>query len=262
MVIFHNPEKLEARREVPKVKAWFRKKGVRILVPAQAAKASFAVALGGDGTLLKAARKLAPLKVPVLGINLGRLGFLASTDYSRAYQTLDDLLREQLSLSKRMMLWVKPPRGGGQLALNDCIVRVSTTARVIRLSASVNGHYLGTYVGDGVILSTPTGSTAYSLAASGPIVEPETDMILLTPICSHSLTQRPIILSSGSVVEVRVEERRRGDKVVLSLDGQMSFRLHVGDSVKIRRAPEAFYIYNDKESPYFSLLRQKLKWGE
>jgi NAD+ kinase len=126
----------------------------------------------------------------------------------------------------------------------------------------VDGRYLATFVGDGVILSTPTGSTAYSLAASGPIVQPELDVILLTPICSHSLTQRPIILSPDSALEIRVEEHGRRDPIILSLDGQENFALKAGDKVAIRRAAERFRVYEDPRRPYFSLLRQKLRWGE
>jgi NAD+ kinase len=289
VVVFHNSAKPEARREAPRLKAWFRKKGIRVFSTGQADKARFAVALGGDGTLLRAARCLAPLGIPVLGVNLGRLGFLAATDLKRLYQTLSQLQKGRLTLSSRMMLWVKPPAGrkptpvagelagpkqrvalpsgkgqGDQdrLALNDCVIRVAANARVIRLSAWVDGQYLATYVGDGLILSTPTGSTAYSLAASGPIVEPDLDMILLTPICPHSLTQRPIILSPDSVLEIRVEDHNRRDRILISLDGQVNYPVQAGDRILVKRAPERFQIFCDSRHPYFSLLRQKLKWGE
>ncbi len=261
VVVFHNPEKPAARRELPRLKAWLRKRGVRLLPPSQAARAQLAVALGGDGTLLWAARCLAPWGVPVLGVNVGHLGFLAGTDLKRLYRALEGLRRDKLSLSERMMLRVRPPRGREQLALNDCVIRVSASARAIRLSAWVDRRYLGTYVGDGLILSTPTGSTAYSLAASGPIVEPELDVILLTPICAHSLSQRPVILSPRSDLEIRVEGRGRRESVSLSLDGQVNFPLRVGDRVRVRSASERFRVFSEGR-PYFSLLRERLGWGE
>jgi NAD+ kinase len=221
-----------------------------------------AVALGGDGTLLRAARALAPLDIPVLGVNLGQLGFLSATDLTRMYRTLTALLQEKLALSSRMLISVTSPRNGTQLALNDCVIRVSATSRVIRLSAWVDEQYLGTFIGDGLILSTPTGSTAYSLAASGPIVQPEMDLLLLTPICAHSLSQRPVIVSPDSVIDLIVEDHKRGDEIILSLDGQINHRLRVGDRVRVRRARERFRVYRLAGEPYFARLRQKLKWGE
>lgn len=262
VAVFHNAAKPAARRELPRLSAWFRRRGLRVLAPAAAAKADVAVALGGDGTLLSAARRLAPLGVPVLGANLGRLGFLSATDLKHLYATLNAMLSGRLSVSNRMMLAVKPPRRPERAALNDCVIRVSSSARVIRLSAWVDGEYLGTFVGDGLIVSTPTGSTAYSLAASGPIVQPELELILLSPICPHSLTQRPVILSPESVLELGVEDHGRRDEIFLSLDGQENFPLRAGDRVRVRRAEDRLRVFTDRRQTYFSTLRQKLKWGE
>jgi NAD+ kinase len=262
VVVFHNAEKPQARRELPRLTRWFRKKGIPVLPPARAAKATLAVALGGDGTLLRAARFLAPKGIPVLGVNMGRLGFLSGTDLKHMYRTLDSLLSSKLALSHRMMLCAKAPNVEEKWALNDCVIRVGTTARAIRLSVWVDNAYLGTFVGDGIILSTPTGSTAYSLAAAGPIANPEMDLILLTPVCAHSLTQRPLILPWESVLKIRVEERNSKDRVFMSLDGQTDIDLKSGSVVTVRRAPERFKIYFDPDVPFFSVLRQKLKWGE
>jgi NAD+ kinase len=261
VVVFHNPDKPAARRELPRLKAWFRRRGFVAVGPAACGRADWAVALGGDGTLLRAARCLAPYGIPVVGVNLGRLGFLAATDLKHMYRTLDAVSRGKLPVSTRTMLAVKPPRNREQRALNDCVVRVIGSPRAARLSVQVDGQYLGTYFGDGLILSTPTGSTAYSLAASGPIVDPEMDLMLLTPICPHSLTQRPFILPPGAAAEIRVEESSR-DALVLSLDGQVDFPLKVGDRVLVHRAAERFQLFADPGRPYFSLLREKLKWGE
>jgi NAD+ kinase len=262
VAIFHNSDKPAARREVPRLRAWFQKKGYRIAAPSQWGRAELGVALGGDGTLLGAGRRLAPLGVPVLGVNLGHLGFLAGTEVKRLYKTLEDLLAGRLHLSERMILSVQPPKGPSQLALNDCVVRVANAVRVVRLSAWVDGEFLADFVGDGLIVSSPTGSTAYSLAASGPVVHPDTDLIILTPICSHSLTQRPVILSADSVLEIRAEKDWRREKILASLDGQTNFVLNPGEKLTVRRAAQRFKIYFDKKQPYFSLLRQKLRWGE
>src|SRR5689334_10485449 len=185
VAIFCNKDKPAARREVPRLKAWFRKRGFQVLSPASAHRASIAVSLGGDGTILGTGRRLASAGVPVLGVNVGHLGFLAGTDLQHLYRTLEDFLSGRLPMSERMLLSVKSRDGKNLLAVNDCVVRLAGSVRVIRLSAWVDGQYLATYVGDGLIVSTPTGSTAYSLGASGPIVQPETNVILLTPICPH-----------------------------------------------------------------------------
>lgn len=261
VVVFYNEAKPKACREVPRLKAWFRKRGIRVLDLSRADHAQAAVALGGDGTLLMTARHAAPLGLPVLGINLGRLGFLAGTEPHRATQALTRLAEGRLLVSNRMMLMVEPPAGQSSLALNDCVIRGSDTARVVHLSVWVDGEYLAPYVSDGLILSTPTGSTAYSLAASGPIVQPKLDLILLTPICSHSLTQRPLILSSDKIVEIRIEGRADREHVVMSLDGQVTFPLRTGDKVFVRRAKERFLLCGDGRQTYFSTLREKLKWG-
>ncbi len=262
VVLFHNPDKPDAVRALPVLRAWFRKRGVRVLPPARVSEARLAVALGGDGTLLSAARRTAPLGIPVLGVNLGRLGFLAAADLSRAAKTLNDLLAGRLPLSSRLMLEARGVRGPARLALNDVVVRGRNTARVIGLSVRVDGEDLGTFVGDGLIVSTPTGSTAYSLAASGPIVEPEMDLFLLTPICPHSFTQRPVVLSPDSVVQIFLKDQGRDESALVSMDGQRSFVLSPGQSVTVRRAEARFHIFSDPRRPYFSLLREKLKWGE
>lgn len=262
VVLFHNPEKSEARKALPRLAAWFRKRGVRVLPPSSIASSEAAVALGGDGTLLAAARRAAPAGVPVLGINMGRLGYLTAADVSRAEGTLSRLLAGKLRVSRRLMLEARSGRGSARTALNDCVVRGANSSRVVSLSVRVNGEYLGTFVGDGLILATPTGSTAYSLAASGPIIQPEMDVLLLTPVCSHSLTQRPVLLPADSLVEIALERDGRAVGATASLDGQTGFLLKPGGSVSIRRADAAFELLTDPARSSFQVLREKLKWGE
>lgn len=220
------------------------------------------VSLGGDGTLLAAARKAAPLGVPVLGINLGRLGFLTATDIQRARGVLEKMVSGRLVSTGRMMLEVVPPQGPARPIVNDCVIQGAAAGRVVRLAVRVDGKALGTYVGDGLIVATPTGSTAYSMAAGGPIVCPEIDLILLTPICPHSLSQRPVLIPPESVVEVRLEPRHPREKWVVSVDGREPFSLARGERVVLRRMAARLQILAEKDRSFFEVLRGKLLWGE
>lgn len=264
IAVFYNPEKERARQVLPHLRQWLKHRKIHVLFskdPSKLRQAYGAVALGGDGTILAVTRQLAPLGIPILGVNLGRLGFLTGTDLPRMYRVLSQMLAGRLSIVDRMLLSVEVPRGKPVLALNDCVIKARSTSRVIRLSVIVNQKFFGTFVGDGLIISTPTGSTAYSLAASGPIIEPTLEVIILTPICPHSLTQRPVILSSESELEIAVERHDRQDQVLMSVDGQLTYPLHDKNRVRIKRATEHLKLFTDPEQNYFELLRQKLKWG-
>jgi len=226
-------------------------------------RAEFIVAVGGDGTVLKTARESASWGVPVLGVNVGRLGFLAATEPAQMTQTLSRVLAGQGRLETRSMLSATATRGGRKvgpfLALNDCVVRTIETGRVLRIQASVRGETLAGYSGDGVIISTPTGSTAYNLAASGPIVYPDLDVLLLCPICPHSLVQRPLVYPSFE--RVTIEILKPNPKAILSMDGQVTQMLSPGDTVEIRRASEQVKLLMDPERSYYKVLQNKLKWG-
>lgn len=254
-----NPSSLKARRDL---RRWFESRGVRVLAPGRVAGADAAVALGGDGTLLAAARHAAPSGVPVLGVNLGRLGFLTSTGLARARVLFNKWMDGRLVVTERMMLEVAAPRKPSRPAVNDCVIQGATPGRVAGFSVRVDGELLGTFVGDGLIVATPTGSTAYSMAAGGPIVTPDVDLILLTPICPHSLTQRPLLIPPTSTVEVRLLPRHAGEKGVVTLDGRNPFFLAGGESVTLRRLGARLKILSEKDRPFFGLLREKLSWGE
>lgn len=262
LVLFPNPEKPAALKALPALKKWLSARGVQVLPRAQLARAKAVVALGGDGTLLAAAREAAGLNLPLLGVNVGRLGFLTATDLDHVHPVLDRLLRGKLVATRRMMLQMSGPTKTPRVALNDCVIHGRFSGRVVRLTVRVNGAPLGTYVGDGLIVSTPTGSTAYSMAAGGPLVSPEMDMLLLTPVCAHSLNQRPVILPPESLIEVVLDPRHPGERLAVSLDGQEHFTVKAAQRIQIRVAPERTRIFSDGDQPFFALLREKLSWGE
>ena len=207
VAVFLNETKPEARRMRREILALLRRHGVRAQAcrgagDGPAPRVDLAVALGGDGTMLRAARILAPHSIPLLGINYGHLGFLSGTDFAGFRRHCRDILRGRFLVEDRWMISVEVMRDGRRrfgphLALNDCVVRCSEEARAILLQARSGGRFVAEYFGDGLILSTPTGSTAYALAASGPIVDPGLDVLLVAPICPHTLTQRPLIVSGG-----------------------------------------------------------------
>jgi NAD+ kinase len=224
------------------------------------------IVLGGDGTLLSAARDMAagPAQVPILGVNLGGLGFLTEITLEEIYPVLENILQGKIRIEKRMRLraevYRQEHRVGEFSVLNDAVITKSVLARIINLRNQINGVYVTTYRGDGIIISTPTGSTAYSLAAGGPIVYPAMDSILITPICPHTLTNRPLLLPDRAVIEFLLESEE--SDVSLTLDGQVGFPLRPFDRVVITKAEEPVLFIKSPFKEYFEILRTKLKWGE
>jgi NAD+ kinase len=219
--------------------------------------------VGGDGTLLSMARLVGDLGVPILGVNLGGLGFLAALTVDELYPALESLLRAELVIEERMMLVATVSRQGERLseyaALNDMVITKSAMSRIIRLEVAVDGELATGYRADGLIISTPTGSTAYCLSAGGPIVYPTMDAVVLTPICSHTLTNRPIVLPASLRIEVTLATDQ---DVMLTADGQVGFALKRWDTVGIRRASARTRLLRPPQKHFFSVLRTKLKWGE
>lgn len=220
--------------------------------------------LGGDGTLLSAAREAAPRSKPVLPINLGSLGFLTSFTLDELYPALEETLAGRLEASERVMLKATLLRNGKaeeeQAVLNDVVINKGALARMTELRLSLDGDFVCRYRADGLIVATPTGSTAYSLSAGGPIVHPAVEAIVITPICPHTLSDRPLVVRDTSVIELSLMET--ADSVYLTLDGQKGVELHRGDRVKIVRAPEKLKLIQPPRKPYYEILRSKLKWGE
>jgi NAD+ kinase len=219
--------------------------------------------LGGDGTLLSMARLVGDLNVPILGVNLGGLGFLTALTADELFPALEAHLRGELLVEERMMLTARVTRQGERLseyvALNDVVITKSAMSRIINLDVSVEGQFATAYRADGLIVSTPTGSTAYSLSAGGPIVFPTMDAVVLTPICSHTLTNRPIVLPGSRPIDVTLQSDQ---DVMLTLDGQVGFHLKRGDRIEIRQATARIRLLRFPQKHFFSVLRTKLKWGE
>lgn len=226
--------------------------------------ADFILVLGGDGTLLSAARYVRDKEVPILGVNLGGLGFLTEISLDEVNEMISLCLDRNYAISKRMMLDVVVRREEDEIfglaVLNDAVITKDALARIIDIETYVDEQYLTTFKADGLILSTPTGSTGYSLAAGGPILHPSLTHIVLTPICPHMLTNRPIILPQE--VAVRVRLRSPEERVILTLDGQVGFPLEYGDEVVVRTSPFKVNLIKSASKGYFEILRTKLLWGE
>lgn len=221
------------------------------------------VVLGGDGTILSAAR-LAAGRAPILGINLGGLGFLAEMPLADLPGAIAAVAEGHVFLDERVMLEAEIISEGEPrlraLALNDMVVAKGGVARVIHVTTRVNGEHLATYPADGVIVATPTGSTAYSLSAGGPIVHPLVDVLVVTPICPHTFTARPVVVSGAATVAVEASSAK--EEICLSVDGQESHRLYPGERVMVRRAAERTRLVRMRPPSFYSILRAKLGWGE
>lgn len=262
-----NADKAQARAEWLRLKRWLQQRRVPVIggprVTEAMKSADLMVAVGGDGTVLRVARDVAAWGIPVLGVNVGRLGFLAATEVGAMYRTLSRVLAGQGRVESRTMISVtgvaRGKKFGPLLALNDAVVRSGATGRILQLQVCVRDRLLATYAGDGLIVSTPTGSTAYNLAASGPILYPDLDVLLLTPISPHSLAQRPLVLPTFEIISVQVG--RPSPAALLSMDGQVSQPLGPGDRIEVRRASEQVQLLMDPDRSYYQVLQTKLKWG-
>lgn len=219
------------------------------------------IVIGGDGSLIEAARALQRHDIPVLGINMGTLGYLTEVEISDIDEAVEKIINEDYQLEKRMMLEGIFDNGQSDICLNDIIVSRKGALRVIHFDLFVNGELLNSYKADGVIISTPTGSTAYNLSAGGPIVEPTASMIVITPICSHALNTSSIVLSADDEIVIRVGEGRNGttEEVLVAFDGADTVTLFTGDSVIIRKSDAATKIMKLKKVSFLEILRRKMK---
>jgi NAD+ kinase len=223
-------------------------------------EADLLIALGGDGTILETARRVASRETPILGINLGKLGFLAEVSLDEIEACLNEILDGRYRVEERMMLQAEAASLRRPFfALNDIVVDKYGTSRVMSIETSVNDEYLATYSADGIIVSTPTGSTAYSLANGGPIVTPENHAITISPICPHTLTARPVIVPDDSVITVRIAVASR--QVHLTADGQLEQLFRPPAIFRIKKAPFKAKLVKRLNTSYYDVLRKKLHWG-
>ncbi len=271
----------DARAVVRELAAWLTARGRQVVVDRETGtlladgarvveraalpgRVDLIVVLGGDGTLLSVARVVEGRDVPILGVNLGGLGFLTATTLEALFPTLEAVLRGEYTAEERMVLGATLLRAGEPVAeyqaLNDVVIAKRALGRLIDLEVSVDDQLVTAYRADGLIIATPTGSTAYNLSAAGPILFPTMDAVVLTPICSHALTNRPIVLPATLRLEVTL--RTDTPDVALSVDGQPGLAVTPKDVVQVRRADSRIRLIRDPQKTYFQVLRTKLKWGE
>lgn len=264
VVIVTKPKQPEVANVAADLVHWFaNKKIVASLDPSSAATADLCVVVGGDGTLLAAARLMGDRQLPILAINHGALGFLTEVTLEEMYSALDRVIGGDFVTDRRMMMHVSIERGGTVVAsyhaLNDVVINKGTLSRIIELEARVDGQYIARFRSDGLILATPTGSTAYNLSAGGPIVFPSMGAIVMTPICSHTLTNRPIVLSPDVRIELAL--RSTQDEVHVTVDGQVGLKLESEDRVVVEKSSREVELIVPAGKGYFDVLRDKLKWG-
>jgi NAD+ kinase len=270
-----------ARIEAERLEKWLKERGISVFAEemgpmdrindgcyeestAFPADLNWIVVLGGDGTLLGASRKVGRHGVPILGVNLGGLGFLTGISLDRLYASMEMLLEDRLEIEQRSMLETKVIRNKEEVCrfqtLNDVVINKGVLARIIDLDVFINDEFLTTFKADGLIIATPTGSTAYNLAAGGPILYPTLSNVILTPICPFTLTNRPIILPDSETVSIMMGKESE-EKVNLTFDGQVGFDLLYGDRVMIYKAGAGIRIFKSPDQTYFEILRKKLMWG-
>ena len=221
------------------------------------------VVLGGDGTMISTARLTDTREPLILGINYGSLGYLTEFRIEEMFTALEDILAGKYEVDRRVMLEVEHRRDGDLLAegrvLNDVVINKAALARIIEIEVELNNLYVNSFRADGLIVSTPTGSTAYNLSAGGPIVYPSMNAIVLTPICPFTLTNRPIVTPDDAEIKLRL--KNESDGVVLTLDGQIGYQMNASDLVTIRKSPTTLNLVQPPNRNYFDVLRNKLKWG-
>lgn len=278
--ILTKPKFPEVKATLHAVVAWLRARSIDVLLDTTSAtllgeqggiqktqlagKADVLLVLGGDGTMLNAARLAGERSIPILGVNMGGLGFLTEVRLENLYPSLDRVFANDFVLDERLMLKTHVHRHGETVArgvvLNDVVISKGTLARMIELKIAIQGQFVTNLRGDGVIVSTPTGSTAYSLSAGGPIINPAVQSLMLTPVCPHTLTHRPLIVPGN--VEIEVTLTSRDDGAMATLDGQVGIAMTQGDTAVVQASDHRTRLIRFPESHYYDVLREKLKWGD
>lgn len=273
----HKRETLDVSKELS---AWLQKKGVGVYVEKELGAeightnsvsrtelpelVDVILVFGGDGTFLGVSRLVCKYNIPILGVNLGGLGFLTEITLDELYPMMECILSGKYEVETREMLCAainrKAERVGNYVVLNDVVVNKGAVARIIDLAIYINGSHVTTFKADGIILSTPTGSTAYSLSAGGPIVYPTLPLTIITPICPHTLTDRPLVVSNETTVRVKVLTDT--PDIYLTLDGQVGVNLRMGDVIEVGKADTSVRLIKSPFRDYFTILKTKLMWGE
>ena len=278
--ILTKPKFPEVRATLQAVVNWLRARSIEVILDSTSAtlleeqggvqktqlanKADVLLILGGDGTMLNAARLAGERAIPILGVNMGGLGFLTEVRLDNLYPSLERVFANEFVLDERLMLRTHIHRHGETVAqgvvLNDVVVSKGTLARMIELQIAIQGQFVTNLRGDGLIVSTPTGSTAYSLSAGGPILNPAVQSLMLTPICPHTLTHRPLIVPGDAEIEVTLTSQDEG--AMATLDGQVGVALTQGDTVVLHVSEHRTRLIRFPETSYYEVLREKLKWGD
>jgi NAD+ kinase len=222
------------------------------------------VVLGGDGTMIATSRMMGDFDVPVVGINYGTFGYLAEFRNDEMFPALEDILAGSYSVQPRVRLSIEVFRGDELITrdrvLNDVVINKAALARIIEIEARFDGHLISSFRADGLIVSTPTGSTAYNLSAGGPVIYPSMNAVVITPICPFTLSDRPIVVPDDATIELNLQTP--DEEVVLTLDGQVGFPIRVGDRIAIRKSRTTFRLVQPSGRNYFDVLREKLRWGK
>ncbi|HEX5482884.1 MAG TPA: NAD(+)/NADH kinase [Terriglobia bacterium] len=279
--ITSKPRKPELKEIVPPLARWLQERNLEVLLDKEtganietsdccltrneiATQADLVVVLGGDGTLLATARAVGRRPVPILAVNLGALGFLTVITLEELYPTLEMVLAGNFRTEQRVRVLADVIRNqetiASFLALNDVVLNKGAIARVLDFDVRVDDQFVSTYKSDGLIVSTPTGSTAYSLAAGGPVIVPTVNAFIVTPICAHALTNRAVVLPDSVTVEVAMKSHQ--ESVYLTIDGQVAIALRSDDLVRLKKASSFVELIQPPHKTYYEILRQKLKWGE
>ena len=281
VAIIYKHDHEPAKREALKLEKWLLHRGLKVFAKQMEGVApscsngdnqqglnntqiKWVVVLGGDGTLLGAVRQFGRTGTPILGVNLGGLGFLTAIPLERLYPCMELMLEGGLHSEDRIMLGTKVSREGKEVysfeVLNDIVVNKRTLARIIDLDVYINGEFLTTFRADGLIVSTPTGSTAYNLSAGGPILYPTMESFILTPICPFTLTNRPILVPDSADITIKMR-KKTDETVVLTFDGQVGFEINYKDEIKVSKAKCKVRLLRPPDYSFFDILRNKLMWG-
>lgn len=273
IALFPNEQKQQSFDLAIHIREYLEEKGIKVVAEDDKAaqigakplsevdpkEVRFLISMGGDGTILRLSHQYSHIDAPILGINLGHLGFMADVPVHDIYPSLADLLKGAYTIDERLILQATHPTQGSLLAVNDVVVHRAKNYSLIEFSILVDGTYINTFVADGIVIATPNGSTAYSLAAGGPILSPTLDAVVLTPICPHTISNRPIVLPADRKIEV--EYLSAYDPIEVRADGLEAFSMKSHETLTIQRSSKKFKLVNLSRHEYFSTLRTKLGWS-